>query len=130
MCFSCPTACLYIVFELTSSVISDTPNNAGKSRQKPKPGKTRQNLAKPGKGVELCARKRTSEEQTKVSSYVFKRAQDGVEVQGWLTLTLELFLAAEDHVVDVGFRVGKLHWGLIRSYRFVTKIYGRAYSFY
>ena len=44
-----------------------------------------------------------------MSSYVFKRAQDGVEARGWLTLTLELFLAAEDDVVDIGFRVGKLH---------------------
>jgi hypothetical protein len=40
---------------------------------------------------------------------VFKRAQAGVEARAGLTLTLELFLVAKDDVVDVGFRVGKLH---------------------
>ena len=37
---------------------------------------------------------------------MFKRALDWVEAWGWLTLTLELFLVAEDDVVDVGVWVG------------------------
>ena len=45
VCFFYPTVSrmpLYIVFELKSSVISEMPNNNGKSTQKPKTGKPRQ----------------------------------------------------------------------------------------
>ena len=44
-----------------------------------------------------------------MSWHVVKRAQAGMEARAGFTLTLELFIVAEDDVVDVRFRVGKLH---------------------